>query len=157
MHLPPEEPVWLVEIPVLRWTDSPAMLLAIAELGDPMEAIRRYQELMKSERMRRRREFVEHWLTPAEREVVRLACEGLDNATIARRLRKSERTVANQLTTVYGKLLEWLDFPPREMGRHVLIAELSPYFDLFGKNSQKVGMRGNHSPKEMGTSADTEV
>jgi len=130
MHLPSEEPVWLVEVPVLRWTDSPAMLSAIAELGDPMEAIRRYEELMKSDRMRRRREFVERWLTPAEREVVRLACEGLDNLRIARRLGKSERTVAHQLTAVYGKLTEWLGYPPEEPRRNVLIAELSPYFAL---------------------------
>ena len=58
MHLPQEEPVWLVQVPVLRWADSPAMLSAIAELGDPMDAIRRYEELIRSGRMRRRREFV---------------------------------------------------------------------------------------------------
>jgi len=151
MHLPSEESVWLVEVPVLRWTDSPAMLSAIAELGDPMEAIRRYEELMKSERMRRRREFVERWLTPAEREVVRLACEGLDNLKIARRLRKSPRTVAHQLTAVYGKLTEWLEYPPEEPRRNVLIAELSPYFALREGSPKEPGTR---FPTLMGRSSD---
>jgi CRISPR-associated protein Csx14 len=130
MHLAPNEKMWLVNVPVLRWTDSVALLHSIADLGDPMEAIRRYEELVRSERMRRRQEFVRRWLTRAEAEVVRLACAGLDNATIARRLRKSERTVANQLTSVYAKLSDWLGSPLRQSDRSVLIAELAPYYAL---------------------------
>lgn len=132
MHLRPEDPVWLVPIPVLRWTDSAALLAALGDLDDPVEAIRRQEALARSEAMRRRREFVEHWLTRAEREVVALACEGLDNAAIAARLHKSERTVANQLTQAYAKLGEWLGFPERAPERSVLIAELAPYFALKG-------------------------
>lgn len=132
MHLRPEDPVWLVPIPVLRWTDSAALLAALGDLDDPVEAIRRQEALARSEAMRRRREFVEHWLTRAEREVAALACEGLDNAAIAARLHKSERTVANQLTQAYAKLGEWLGFPERAPERSVLIAELAPYFALKG-------------------------
>jgi CRISPR-associated protein Csx14 len=127
MHLPPEQ-VWLIDVPVLRWADSQAVLMAIAELDDPIEALRRYEEALRSQRMSRRREFVERWLTGAEREVVRLACQGLDNAGIASSLRKGERTVANQLTSVYAKLSDWLGWPTREPDRSVLIAEFAPYF-----------------------------
>ncbi|MDR7416251.1 MAG: CRISPR-associated ring nuclease [Armatimonadota bacterium] len=130
MHLDPGEPVHLVPVPVLRWTDSAVMLAALAELDDPAEAIRRYGEIVRGERMRRRREFVERWLTPAERDVARLACQGLDNAAIARRLHRSRRTVANQLSAVYGKLQEWLGFAGPPASRALLLAELAPYFEL---------------------------
>ena len=43
-------------------------------------------------------------LTPAEREVVKLACEGLGNKDIATRLFVSPRTVQTHLTHVYNKL-----------------------------------------------------
>lgn len=130
MHLRPEDQAWLVPVPVLRWTDSAALLAALGDLDDPAEAIRRQETLARSEAMRRRREFVERWLTRAEREVVALACAGLDNAAIAARLHKSEQTVANQLTKAYAKLGEWLGFPERAPERSVLIAELAPYFAL---------------------------
>lgn len=43
-------------------------------------------------------------LTTRERELVALVAEGHRNAEIARRLRLSEKTVRNQLSTVYSKL-----------------------------------------------------
>lgn len=43
-------------------------------------------------------------LTPAEREVVRLVCEGLGNKDIATRLFVSPRTVQAHLTHIYNKL-----------------------------------------------------
>jgi len=136
MHLRPEDQAWLVPVPVLRWTDSAALLSALGDLDDPAEAIRRQETLARSQEMRRRREFVEHWLSKAEREVVALACEGLDNAAIARGLYKSEQTVANQLTKAYARLGEWLGFPERPPERSVLIAELAPYFALKGSGRE---------------------
>jgi len=127
LHLPLEERVWLVPVPVLRWTDDVAIQLALGNLDDPAEAIRRQEMLARSLAMRRRKEFLEHWLSQAERQVVQAACDGLDNAAIARRLHKSERTVANQLTRVYAKLGEWLGFPEQPPDRSVLIAEFAPY------------------------------
>ncbi len=127
LHLPLEEQVWLVPVPVLRWTDDAAIQLALGNLDDPAEAIRRQEMLARSQGMRRRKEFLERWLSQAERQVVQAACDGLDNAAIARRLHKSERTVANQLTRVYAKLGEWLGFPEQPPDRSVLIAEFAPY------------------------------
>jgi DNA-binding NarL/FixJ family response regulator len=43
-------------------------------------------------------------LTDAEAEVVRLALAGLGNAEIARRRGTCERTVANQLASIFRKL-----------------------------------------------------
>lgn len=43
-------------------------------------------------------------LTPAQREVLALAVEGLSNAEIARRRRRSPRTVANQLAALFRRL-----------------------------------------------------
>ena len=127
LHRPLGERVWLVPVPVLRWTDDAAIQLALGNLDDPAEAIRRQEMLARSQAMRRRKEFLEHWLSQAERQVVQAACDGLDNAAIARRLHKSERTVANQLTRVYAKLGEWLGFSEHPPDRSVLIGEFAPY------------------------------
>ena len=43
-------------------------------------------------------------LTPAERDVLRLVARGLDNRTIAERLGKSEKTVRNQVSSIFDKL-----------------------------------------------------
>ncbi len=141
MHLQPGQTAHLVPVPVLRWTDSGVMLTALAELDDPLAAIRRYEEIVRGERMRRRREFVERWLTTAEREVAQLACRGLDNTAIARQLGRSPRTVANQLTAVYSKLEEWLGFAGPPANRALLLAELVPYFELSEPSKAHVGSR----------------
>ena len=43
-------------------------------------------------------------LTPAERKVLRLVALGLDNHAIARQLNKSEKTVRNQMSSIFDKL-----------------------------------------------------
>jgi pimeloyl-ACP methyl ester carboxylesterase/DNA-binding CsgD family transcriptional regulator len=43
-------------------------------------------------------------LTPAEREVLHLVALGLDNPAIAQRLNKSEKTVRNQVSSIFDKL-----------------------------------------------------
>ncbi|MGE0350904.1 alpha/beta fold hydrolase [Hydrogenophaga sp.] len=43
-------------------------------------------------------------LTPAEREVLRLVALGLDNLAIAQQLHKSEKTVRNQVSSIFDKL-----------------------------------------------------
>ncbi len=128
MHASPGDQVRLVPVPVLRWTDSAGLLAAFGELDDPEDALRRQEALAQADDLRRAREFVESKLTRAEREVVREACRGLENAAIARRLSKSEATVANQLTSAYAKLNEFLGFPERAPNRAVLVATLGMYF-----------------------------
>jgi len=43
-------------------------------------------------------------LTLAERDVLRLVAQGLDNRAIARQLQKSEKTVRNQVSSIFDKL-----------------------------------------------------
>lgn len=129
MHLLPSDKVWLLSVPVLRWAEAGALLKAVADLDDPAEVVAWYERLSRENRLKRKEEFIRHWLTRAEREVVRLVCKGLDNSAVARVLCKSEQTVANQLGSVYEKLREWLGFPDNNVDRSVLIAEFAPYFD----------------------------
>lgn len=129
LHLLPSDKVWLVSVPVLRWSEAGTLLKTVADLDDPAEVVAWYERLSRENRMKRKEEFIRHWLTKAEREVVRLVCKGLDNATVARALCKSEQTVANQLGSVYEKLREWLGYPDNHVDRSVLIAEFAPYFD----------------------------
>lgn len=131
MHPRPGDRVTLVPVPVLRWGSVSPVLTELALREDPWEAIQAQRAMQREEDRRRKREFVEHWLTPAEGEVVRLACQGLDNAAIARRLGKAEKTVANQLTPIYAKLHEWRGFRDDvPVSRSVLVAEFAMYFAL---------------------------
>ena len=131
MHKQPGDGVGLVPIPVLRWSSVSPVMTELALHEDPWDAIQAQRSLQRQEDWRRKREFVERWLTPAERDVIRLASEGLNNARIASRLSKAEKTVANQLTHIYAKLHEWrgyrTDVP---VSRTVLVAEFAPYFAL---------------------------
>jgi len=131
LHLSPEDRVWLVPVPVLRWSQASTLVRTVAELNDPAEVVQWYERLTRNAQMKRKGEFIRRWLTRAEREVVRLACRGLDNAAIAKTLHKSDQTVANQLRDVYEKLREWLDYP-EHVDRSVLIAEFAPYFAVMG-------------------------
>jgi CRISPR-associated protein Csx14 len=134
MHKQPDDGVTLVPIPVLRWSSVSPVATELALREDPWEAIQAQRAMQRDEDLQRKRGFVERWLTPAEREVVRLASQGLDNAAIAERLSKAEKTVANQLTGIYGKLHEWrgyrTDVP---VSRAVLVAEFAMYFALEGR------------------------
>ena len=137
MHLRPGVAASLVPVPVLRWSAVSPVLTELALREDPWEAIQAQRAMQQEEDRRRKRDFLEQWLTRAEREVVRLACLGLDNAAISRRLHKKEKTVSNQLTSIYEKLHEWrgyrTDVP---VSRAVLVAEFAPYFALdLGENS----------------------
>lgn len=133
MHLSPEVRVSLVPVPVLRWSAVSPVLTELALHEDPWEAIQAQRFMQQEETRRRKREFVEHWLTPAERKVVWLASLGLDNAGIAQRLNRSEKTVANQFTSIYAKFHEWRGFRTDvPVSRAALVAEFALYFALEG-------------------------
>ncbi len=133
MHIQPGDRISLVPIPVLRWGTVSPVLTELAVREDPWEAIQTQRSIRQGEDRRRKREFVEHVLTPAERKLTRLVCKGLDNAVLAKQLYKSEKTVANQLTSVYEKLHEWRGFrKDLSVSRAVLIAEFATYFAAEG-------------------------
>jgi CRISPR-associated protein Csx14 len=105
------------------------------QIDDPAEALRWQEDFARSKLMHRRKEFVERRLTRAERKVTTLVCQGLDNSCIVAKLHKTNRTVANQLTSVYGKLDERLGFPGVTVDRSVVFAELAPYFELIERRA----------------------
>ncbi len=144
MHTGPGEQSLMVNVPVLRWANAPTAAAILEQTEDPWEAIRRQQSFAQNEANRRRREFLEHYLTPAEREVAELLVrKRLNNKQLARRLAKGEQTVANQLTKIYRKFDEWREFPaPSESSaasRGALIGEFAPYLE--GKTEEKVTTR----------------
>ncbi len=131
MHAAPQDRYQVVAVPVVRWSDAAVVRVLLSEVDDPWEALRRQQEFTHQEVIRRKREFWEHHLTPALREVAELLVrEGLDNAEIARRLHKSEHTIANQLTRIYRAFEEWRGAHTGKTGasRSALIAEFSSLF-----------------------------
>ena len=125
----------LLEIPVLRWSSVSPAATPLGRFEDPWDAIAYQQEHHLRASMNARRVFVNQVLTPAERDLARLAATtGLDNAALAERLNKRPKTIANQLNTIYGKLHEFLGFPDAgATDRTVLAAEFGPYFALEGE------------------------
>jgi CRISPR-associated protein Csx14 len=139
MHALPGDKVSLVPVPVLRWSAVSPVFTQLALREDPWEAIQAQKGMKQEEDLRRKREFLDHLLTPAEREVVRLACQGLDNAAISRQLHKSEKTVANQFTSIYDKLHEWRGFRDDiPVSRAVLVAEFAVYFALDARDLKSI-------------------
>jgi len=139
MHRAAGDTLQVVSVPVIRWSDAATASILLSGVDDPWEAIRRQQEFALHEALRRRREFWEHHLTPAQRRVAELLVrEGLDNAAIARRLGKSEHTVANQLTRIYRAFEAWRgDVPARGVSnRAAFIAEFAAL--LAAQDSKKL-------------------
>lgn len=121
MHPRPGDSVRLVPVPVLRWSAVSPVFTALAQYDDPWAAVQAQNEWVKQEARQRAAAFLEA-LTPAERELAELlAAEGLTNAALAVRLHRSEKTVANQLSSIYRKYYDMHGLPG---SRAALIAEL---------------------------------
>ena len=134
MHVRDGAKAILILVPVLRWSSVSPVLTGLALREDPWEAIQAQRSIKQQEEHLRKTEFVEHWLTPAEREVVRLACKGLDNAVIGKHLHKSEKTVEKQFTAIYAKLHEWRGFRENVPARRpLLVSEFAQYFAIGGR------------------------
>ncbi len=128
LHLSSDDQVWLLPIPVIRWNEARSLMVQVAEITDTAEVVTWFERFNQENQLKRKEEFINHWLSPAQREVVSLVAKGLNNAEVAKRLAKSEQTVANQLSDIYAKLEEWLEYPDTKVDRSKLMAEFSPYF-----------------------------
>lgn len=119
----------LIPVPVLRWSEVSPVLTDLVLSDDPFQAVRRQEELRRTDALRSAREFVKQELSPAEREVVRLAvCEGLTDGEIAGRTFRSPRTVGHHLSSAYHKARA--HFGLSRADRHTLTALLLPYYTL---------------------------
>ncbi|MFN4190960.1 MAG: CRISPR-associated protein Csx14 [Pseudothermotoga sp.] len=134
LHLSEQERAWVVEIPVIHWSEASTLIRTVAQISTPEDVGMWYRKLNKNAQLKRKKEFVEHWLTPAEKDLVKVVCQGYDNEQISKILSKTEQTIANQLQKIYEKLREWMDYPDRRVDRNLLIAEFAPYFSLNEEN-----------------------
>ena len=95
------EQVTLVPIPLPRLAVAPPAFLAALQSPTRAGALAAL-DAQQGEQLRR---FLDHELTPAERELALLAAaEVLSVAQIALRLHKSTKTITNQLNSIYSKL-----------------------------------------------------
>jgi CRISPR-associated protein Csx14 len=128
LHISSSVKNWLVPIPVLRWNDAGTLMQTVAEINDPAEIMNWYNKLSNLSKEKRRDEFLNHWLTPVEKDIVRMVCLGLDNVSIAAAQCKQVQTVANHLRNVYAKMRDWVECPGTNVTRSRLIAEFAPHF-----------------------------
>ena len=130
LHPQPGDEARLIQVPLLRWLNLTPALLHQEIDSDPYRALQHSQQALYSVQQQRLREFLHYWLTPAEYEVARLLVEeGLDNKTLGQRLGRSSSTVANQLTSIYKKLAEFLQLDQdASANRHLLITTFAAYW-----------------------------
>lgn len=116
----------VIEVPFLRWGEEAAARLLLEGPEDPWVALRNPPAYAEAEIRQRKWRFWQERLTPSEQQAAQLlAREGLNNAELGRRLGKSPRTIANQLSRVYRACEEWLGMP---VNRAAFIAEFAPLF-----------------------------
>ncbi len=128
--LRPGDHAELVPIPFLRWTSDAALIADVLRCDDPLQAMDRGAQLARERERTRWATFCRHVLTPAEEDVAALVVrEGLTNQQVARRLGRSPKTVANQLSSIYAKVAEYIG-PGVTQGvdRHRLITLLHDYY-----------------------------
>lgn len=132
MQMQPGDYVKLIPVPVLRWSVISPVLTDLAYSADPWEALQSQQQIVLRKEWQRKKEFINHVLTPAERQVLKMvARDALSNDAIAHLLHKSIRTVKNHLSHVYEKVHELLGFrDDLVIDRQVVTAEFAPLFVL---------------------------
>ena len=129
LHPMPGDQVHLISIPVVQWSNISPMLLDMAEIDDPFEALKRQNELRLAERLEEVRAFVRGSLTPAEERVVALLVrEGISDNKIAERLVLSPRTVEQHLRSSYLKAAAHWNLP--NVNRSQLITLLNMFYSL---------------------------
>ncbi|MCB0159109.1 MAG: hypothetical protein KDD83_13325 [Caldilineaceae bacterium] len=116
----------LVEIPLAQFTAAPPRLTRAFAADNPTAA----RSVIDAQRQQQLRHFVEHELTPTEREVAALmVSEIMTVAEAARRLHKQPKTVTNQLSEIYSKMEAYFGLQAQVgVKREFLRKELGDYF-----------------------------
>jgi len=101
--------VQLIELPLAPPLAAPPRFTRSFDADTPAAARLALSEAEQA----RRRHFLAHELTPAERTVAMLfAQEVMTVEEAARRLVKQPKTITNQLTTIYAKLESYFGLTP---------------------------------------------
>lgn len=131
LHPQPGDQVHLIPIPVVQWSNISPMLLDLANIEDPYEALKHQEDLRLKKRLEDMRAFVRNVLTPAEERVVALLVgHGLSDQEIAEQLCLSPRTVEQHLRSAYSKAEEHWLLP--DVNRSQLVRLLSLYYMVSG-------------------------
>jgi len=127
--------VVLVPVPVLRWSLLPSTISELLLWDDPYRAIQRQREMQDQTRRQILRGFWSQ-LTAAERRVaLALTRHGGSNQELARRLRRSPKTIANQLQSIYEKYRSSLGLPEGARVRERLVSDLASSPDVTGEDA----------------------
>lgn len=116
----------LVEIPLAQFTAAPPRFTRSFIAATPDGA----RSELDRQRREQQRHFIEHELTPAEREVAALMVSDVMTVTeAAQRLHKQPKTVTNQLSEIYSKMEAYFGLQP-DVGvkREFLRRELGGFF-----------------------------
>lgn len=124
MHAEAGDDLVMIPIPVLRWSSISPAATELALTADPYRAVQKQRAMRETEALRRKSEFVQRELTQAERELLELLVrDPMPNTQLARRLHRSPKTVANQLSAIYDKFRD--RFSTARADRTILIAEFA--------------------------------
>lgn len=128
----------LIEIPVLRWSNTPPAMTALVIYDDPMQAVRQQRLLIGEEERGRKARFLSDYLQPDEaRLAIALVTNPLlTNDQVAMKLALDPKAAAKKRTIIYRKLREY--FRLRDDGnRETLIALLADYLDWRARMEQQ--------------------
>lgn len=130
LHAGADDDVHLIEIPVLRWSNTPPALTALVVFDDPVQALRQQRAMIEEEERARKAEFLETYLQPAEARLAIALVEAplRTNDQVAIDLRLDVGQATRLRSVIYRKLREF--FRLRENGnREALIALLADYLE----------------------------
>lgn len=120
----------LIEVPVLRWSNTPPAMTALVIYDDPMQAVRQQRLMIDEEERGRKAKFLGEYLQPDEARLAIALVENplLTNDQVAMRLNMDPRAAAKKRTIIYRKLREYFRLR-RDGNRETLIALLADYLD----------------------------
>ena len=126
----PEKPdqIQLVPIPIIPWSDVAPILTGLASPPPSLLSEEFYRKLYERRRQRALEIFVMNELTRNERKVLwEVVLHGGSNREIAKRLKKSPRTVEHQLQSIYRKFKRSFGVSLQgKLRRELLVREFSP-------------------------------
>lgn len=107
----PEDDVYLVTVPIMRWSGAPPALTEIGRYLNPQEAISTINTRQEAAFQNQLYRFLHDELTPAERETVEMAVTHPDwtYKQISLEMSKSRKTLDSQMQSIYEKARQFFE------------------------------------------------